>query len=238
MGQSLLIPILLNINKFPDSDTMSLIPTSLRDSFWDDSVFSSSRNDFEDTRRKMLREAKEFWNKVDEDKYDIFDRDDSFKTSSLSRQLSNPATDLPRWLMPRSRATEADLFSRGGFGGSDLQGVRIHEDENKLEITMDVHGYKPEELKVLTQPDNSIVIEGKHEEQKVDGKDGQTSFRHHAAVHNQFRRQYSLPSQCDPLRVTSNLSRDGILVVTSPKKVISSLVGSVDIGRKVPIGKN
>merc|ERR1712020_182664 len=86
--------------------TMSLIPTSLRDSFWDDSVFSSSRNDFEDTRRKMLREAKEFWNKVDEDKYDIFDKDDSFKksslsddsfrTSSLSRQLSNPATDLPR----------------------------------------------------------------------------------------------------------------------------------------------
>jgi len=95
----------------------------------------------------MLREAKEFWNKVDEDKYDIFDRDDSFKTSSLSRQLSNPATDVPRWLMPRSRGTEADFFGRG-FGGSDSQGVRIHEDENKFEITMDVHGFKPEELKV------------------------------------------------------------------------------------------
>ena len=137
---------------------MSLIPTSLRDSFWDDSCFSSSRNDFEDTRRKMLREAKEFWNKVDEDKYDIFDRDDSFKTSSLSRQLSNPATDVPRWLMPRSRGTEADFFGRG-FGGSDSQGVRIHEDENKFEITMDVHGFKPEELKVnIIIPRSKLIV--------------------------------------------------------------------------------
>ena len=88
----------------------------------------------------------------------------------------------------------------------------------------------------MTQPDNSIVVEGKHEEQKADGKDGQTSFRHQAAVHNQFRRQYSLPSGCDPLKVNSNLSRDGILVITAPKRVVSSLTGPSDLGRKVPIG--
>jgi len=219
---------------------MSLIPTSLRDSFWDDSAFSSSRNDFEDTRRKMLREAKEFWNKVDEDKHDFFDKDTStsFGNSSLSRELSNPATDLPRWLMPRSRAMESDVLGRGGIGGIDSQVIRMNEDDNKLEITLDVHGYRPEELKVLTQPDNSIVIEGKHEDKKADGKDGQTSFRHQAMVHNQFRRQYSLPSQCDPLRVTSNLSRDGILVVTAPKRVAASLTGPSDLGRKVPIGKH
>ena len=128
---------------------MSLIPTSLRDSFWDDPYFSSSRNDFEDTRRKMLREAKEFWNKVDEDKYDLFDKDDSMKKSSLSRQFSNPATDLPSWLMPRSRATESDFFGRGGLAGSDSQVIRMNEDENKLEITLNVHGYRPEELKVI-----------------------------------------------------------------------------------------
>jgi HSP20 family molecular chaperone IbpA len=215
-----------------------LIPTSLRDSFWDDPYFSPSRNDFEDTRRKMLREAKDFWNKVDEDKYDLFDKDESLKTSSLSRQFSNPATDLPRWLMPRSRATESDFFGRGGLTGSDSQVIRMNEDENKLEITLNVHGYRPEELKVLTQPDNSIVIEGKHEEKKADGKDGANSFMHQAVVHNQFRRQYSLPPQCDPLRVTSNLSRDGVLVVTAPKRVVASLTGPTDLGRKVPIGKH
>ena len=91
---------------------------------------------------------------------------------------------------------------------------------------------------MLTQPDNSVVIEGKHEEKNTEGKDGQASFRHQAVVHNQFRRQYSLPPQCDPLRVASNLSRDGILVVTAPKRVVSALPGQTDFGRKVPIGKN
>ena len=91
----------------------------------------------------------------------------------------------------------------------------------------------------MTQPDNSIVIEGKHEEKKADQKGGENSFRHQAVVHNQFRRQYSLPAQCDPLRVTSNLSRDGILVVTAPKRVAAaSITGPMDLGRKVPIGKH
>ena len=135
---------------------MSLIPTSLRDSFWDDPSFSSSRHDFEETRRKMLREAKEFWNKVDEDKLDsnFFESSAAnltspFSAPSFSRQLSNPATDLPNWLMPRSRTTlgSSDIFGRGEMS-SDSQVIRVHEDDNKLEITLDVHGYKPEELKV------------------------------------------------------------------------------------------
>ena len=105
----------------------------------------------------MLREAKEFWNKVDEDKYDLFDKDDSFKKTSLSRQFSNPATDLPTWLMPRSRATESDFFGRGGLAGSDSQVIRMNEDENKLEITLNVHGYRPEELKVIFVTFNSFM---------------------------------------------------------------------------------
>ena len=95
--------------------------------------------------------AKEFWNKVDEDKYDLFDKDtsNSLQSSSFSRQLSNPATDLPRWLMPRGRGLESDFFSGGGLAGTDSQVIRINEDDNKFEITLDVHGYKPEELKVI-----------------------------------------------------------------------------------------
>ena len=87
---------------------------------------------------------------VDEDKFDSFagDNASSFSNSSLSRQMSNPATDLPRWLMPRSSTTGSDFFGRSGMG-SDSQVIRFNEDDNKLEITMDVHGYKPEELKVV-----------------------------------------------------------------------------------------
>ena len=34
-------------------------------------------------------------------------------------------------------------------GGRDSQVMRIHEDENKFEITMNVQNYRPDELKVI-----------------------------------------------------------------------------------------
>ena len=49
----------------------SLVPISLRDPFFDDPHFSSSRQEFEDLRRDMMREAKEFWTRVDEDSLDF-----------------------------------------------------------------------------------------------------------------------------------------------------------------------
>ena len=90
-----------------------------------------------------------------------------------------------------------------------------------MEITLNVHNYRPEELKVLTQPDRSIIVEGNHEEKSPNG-----------IVQNQFRRQYSLPEACNPLDVNSSLSRDGLLVVTCPKRVAK------DAERKVPIGND
>ena len=104
---------------------MSLIPTTLRDPFWDDPHFSSSRRDFEDMRRDMLREAKDFWSKVD---------DDDLRPER--QRLSNPT--MPRWLMPSSSGFDRQL---------DSQTLRMHEDDSKMEITLDVHNYKPEELK-------------------------------------------------------------------------------------------
>lgn len=49
----------------------SLVPISLRDPFFDDPHFSSSRQEFEDLRRDMMLEAKEFWTRVDEDTLDF-----------------------------------------------------------------------------------------------------------------------------------------------------------------------
>lgn len=61
-----------------------------------------------------------------------------------SRDVSNPATSLPSWFMPRSlRETTG-----GGFSSGDRQVMRIKEDDQKFEITLNVHDYRPEELKV------------------------------------------------------------------------------------------
>lgn len=201
----------------------SMVPISLRDPFFEDSYFSNSRQEFESMRRDMMREAKDFWNKVDDDTLDLrepYTRRTTTLTSApeesitsrrySSRDVSNPATSLPSWFMPRSlRETTG-----GGFSSGDRQVMRIKEDDQKFEITLNVHDYRPEELKVRTQPDNTIIIEGKHEERAKDGKPGNSNYN---AVLQQFSRQYTLPPSCVPHRVVSNLSRDGVLVVTAPK---------------------
>merc|ERR1712098_696465 len=57
--------------------------------------------------------------------------------------------------------------------------------------------------------DDVLIIEGKHEEKTQEG---------HAMVSRQFRRQYGLSSDVKKTEVVSNLSQDGVLVVTLPKE--------------------
>jgi crystallin alpha B len=42
--------------------------------------------------------------------------------------------------------------------------IKVKEDKEKFEVTLDVSQYKPEELKVSTV-NNVLSIEGKHEEE-------------------------------------------------------------------------
>eukprot|EP00094_Tigriopus_californicus_P011251 TCALIF_10858-PA protein Name:"Similar to l(2)efl Protein lethal(2)essential for life (Drosophila melanogaster)" AED:0.11 eAED:0.11 QI:179/0.5/0.66/1/1/1/3/186/191 len=176
----------------------SMVPISLRDPFFEDSYFSTSRQEFESMRRDMMREAKDFWNKVDDDTLDLrepYTRRTTTLTSAPEESITRETTG-------------------GGFSTGDRQVMRIKEDDQKFEITLNVHDYRPEELKVRTQPDNTIIIEGKHEERAKDDKPGNNNYN---AVLQQFSRQYTLPPTCVPHRVVSNLSRDGVLVVTAPK---------------------
>ena len=78
---------------------------------------------------------------------------------------------------------------------------------DKLELSLDTAGYKPDELKV-TAGRGVVCVEGKHEEKSQSGE---------VMVSRQMSRQYQLPSTADPAQVTSNLSRDGVLLVTVPK---------------------
>ena len=47
----------------------SHVPISLRDPFWDDPTFSSSRSDFDSIRRDVMRREKDFWSNLDEDDF-------------------------------------------------------------------------------------------------------------------------------------------------------------------------
>ena len=78
-----------------------------------------------------------------------------------------------------------------------------------FQVCMDVGQFKPSELSVKVV-DNSIVVEGKHEEREDE----------HGFISRQFTRRYVLPQGYDPNKVASTLSSDGVLTVSIPKPQI------------------
>ncbi|XP_075159781.1 heat shock protein 23-like [Haematobia irritans] len=78
-----------------------------------------------------------------------------------------------------------------------------------FQVCMDVAHFKPSELNVKVV-DNSIIIEGKHEEREDQ----------HGFIQRHFVRRYVLPKGYDAEKVASTLSSDGVLTVSVPKPQI------------------
>merc|ERR1719278_924241 len=105
----------------------------------------------------------------------------------------------------------------------DAEELKVSEGGDKVELSLDTAGYKPDELKV-TAGQGVVCVEGKHEERSQSGE---------ILVSRHMSRKYQLPTSADPAQVSSNLSRDGVLVVSIPK--IKQAVGH---DRNVPITMN
>lgn len=98
----------------------------------------------------------------------------------------------------------------------DLQQLRRRSDRGEkrvspigkdgFQVCMDVGQFKPSELNVKVV-DNSIVVEGKHEEREDQ----------HGYIQRHFVRRYVLPQGYDADKVVSTLSSDGVLTVGVPK---------------------
>ncbi|XP_028168146.1 protein lethal(2)essential for life-like [Ostrinia furnacalis] len=99
-------------------------------------------------------------------------------------------------------------------------GSSIKSEKDKLQITLDVQHFAPEEISVKTA-DGYIVVEGKHEEKKDE----------HGYISRCFTRRYALPEGAVPETVESKLSSDGVLTITAPKKIPDAIKGE----RAVPI---
>jgi HSP20 family molecular chaperone IbpA len=96
------------------------------------------------------------------------------------------------------------------FNTEDSQVIRMKDDDEMFEVSLDTSKYRPDELSI-TVGDGVISVEGKHEEQSDDGR---------KMVSRQFSRKYSLPVGAKGDNVLSNLSSDGVLVITVNKKDI------------------
>lgn len=74
-----------------------------------------------------------------------------------------------------------------------------------FQVCMDVQQFKPSELTVKTV-DNTVVIEGKHEEREDD----------HGFISRHFVRKYVLPDGFKSDNAVSTLSSDGVLTIKVP----------------------
>merc|ERR1712018_525620 len=86
------------------------------------------------------------------------------------------------------------------------EGTKVDEDETKMEVRIDASEYKPEELKVSVQS-GRLLVEGRHEEKEEGG----------GYIQRSFSRSYTLPKEAEADKMVSNLSSEGILVITTPK---------------------
>ncbi|XP_018571637.1 protein lethal(2)essential for life [Anoplophora glabripennis] len=116
-----------------------------------------------------------------------------------------PAGYLRNW---RSSASQQDT------------GSTVKLDKDKFHASLDVQQFKPEEITVKVTGENTITVEGKHEEKEDE----------HGHIYRHFVRKYVLPKNCDINKVESKLSSDGVLTIAAPK------IGGNEIEHKeVPI---
>ena len=90
--------------------------------------------------------------------------------------------------------------------------IKIRDDDSVFEVSLNTQNYRPDEIRVNVV-DNVLNIEGKHEENSEDSN---------KFTSRQFFRRYALPKECPADKVVSNLSADGVLLVTAPKLAITA----------------
>merc|ERR1719412_612322 len=108
---------------------------------------------------------------------------------------------------------------------SDSGVINYVDTAAKTEISLNTAGYKPSELSINVTG-GQLRVEGRHEERSEAG---------HSVVTRCFRRQYGLHPDTKMEDVVSNLSQDGVLVITLPKEKRIQEVKEVKEGRKIAV---
>jgi HSP20 family molecular chaperone IbpA len=72
-------------------------------------------------------------------------------------------------MLPGLQVRDKLIKELGLFEKAETEVVRVREDENRLEATIDTAQFRPEELAVtVDQEQGKIIVEGSHEEKSED----------------------------------------------------------------------
>merc|ERR1712025_1513559 len=173
------------------------VPMTLRDHFLQDPFFKSAWEDMESFRNNFFQSSSSKSSKMIE----------NAERKSSDKSLTRFEDDNSGWVLPRKWMLPS-ILDEGMIKMNDSGVINMVDDDTKMEISLNTSGYKPGELSVNVT-DGQLIIEGKHEEKTESG---------HTMVSRHFRRQYGLSPNVKMTEVVSNLSQDGVLVVTVPKE--------------------
>jgi HSP20 family molecular chaperone IbpA len=218
------------------SNAANHVPITLRENFFNDNFFRNSWEDFDSLKQEMANKSHIFWKRADDQMKSMVSSSSSAMQSKKQQQSSFSSSDsrtagnnadfmrsdsitAPSLFFPRRWMStmpnvdfDKDLFndkmkSLNLFPEQkDDQVIRMKDDDSKFELSLNTHGYRPDEIKVNVAG-GCLSVDAKHEE-KEEGK----------FVSRQFSRKYTLPEGCEAGKVNSNLSSDGILVISAPKR--------------------
>ncbi|XP_049767835.1 protein lethal(2)essential for life-like [Schistocerca cancellata] len=84
---------------------------------------------------------------------------------------------------------------------------KIERSKDGFKVTLDVKHFKEGDVKVKVVG-NDVVVEAEHDERQDE----------HGYISRSLKRKYALPDNVDSDKVRTELSSDGILTITAPKK--------------------
>merc|ERR1711971_1242808 len=169
----------------------SRVPVTMRDFFFDDPFFKNSWEDFDKVRDAMFTESRDMWKKFDEDFRNMACMSNSIM---LESPTSGALTAEEQTSAPRSLMRQ-DSKSRWENGWMFPRRWMLPALNTDLPSHTDIFKSKDTEVIRVKEDENKLAVEGKHEEKAEDGSKQE--------------------------EVASNLSSDGVLVITAPKKTLA-----------------
>ena len=123
-------------------------------------------------------------------------------------RLSDFETEFPKW-MTEAFGPEAGMFGREG---KFLPEANMVETDKAVEVTVELPGLKPEDVKLEIKEGNLWVTGEKQEEKEEKGK----TFHRVERRAGMFRRVFPLPVQVVEEQVDARFT-EGVLKITLPK---------------------
>ena len=179
------------------------VPMTIRDHFFQDPHFAINWENFDKVKEHVLKVSEDLWKKFNAHIH-------SYKPmlEQENKDISAVAMFPRHWMLPSFPGLQEQTDTLDLYKEADKELIRFKEDADSLELSLDTHLYKPDELNISVE-DGYIIVSGRREEKSEDGRRQTT---------RQFRRVYTLPAGVLKEQVFSNLSADGILVITANKK--------------------